>query len=120
MDAWSLLDLIGVLSFPNVVRLKAMKDGEMAGFVAGDLRTGEDMAWIATIAVRPIYQRLGIATALLDACEDRLKVSRIRLSVRVNNTSAISLYESFGYRRIGRWTAYYQDRSDALVYEKIM
>ena len=118
VDAWSLLDLIGVLSLPNVVRLKAVGSDQMLGFVAGDLRSGEDLAWIATIAVRTTHQRQGIASALLGACEDRMTVSRIRLSVRVDNLPAIGLYEGFGYIRIGLWPAYYQDRSDAIVFEK--
>ena len=118
LDAWPLLDLMGVLSLPSVVRLKAVKNGEMLGFVAGDIRASKDIAWIATIAVRPAHQRRGIATALLSACEARLSVSKIRLSVRVGNKSAISLYEGLGYRRVGLWSAYYQDRSDALVFEK--
>jgi hypothetical protein len=32
------LDLIGVLTMPNVVRLKAMSDHQMVGFIAGDVR----------------------------------------------------------------------------------
>ena len=35
-DGWPLLDLIASLSLPNVVRLKAVVDAQMAGFVAGD------------------------------------------------------------------------------------
>ena len=43
-DAWPLLDLIGVLSLPNVVRLKAVKLVDsaaetMIGFIAGDRRS---------------------------------------------------------------------------------
>ena len=37
-DAWSLFDLIAVLSWPDVVRLKAMDNGNMIGFVAGDMK----------------------------------------------------------------------------------
>jgi len=116
-DAWPLLDLIGVLSLPNVVRLKAMRDNQMIGFVAGDQKSG-DLAWIATIGVLPEYRRQGIAAALLQKCESRLDVARIRLSVRLGNTGAIHLYESFGYKRIDIWPRYYQDGTDALVFEK--
>src|ERR1043165_2483756 len=35
-DAWPLLDLIAVLSWPEVIKLKAVENGEMIGFVAGD------------------------------------------------------------------------------------
>ena len=117
-DAWPLLDLIGVLSLPNVVRLKAMSDDRMIGFVAGDHKSG-DLAWIATICVMPEYRRQGIASALLEECETRLDVARIRLSVRLGNAGAIQLYEGFGYRRVDIWPKYYQDGSDALVFEKL-
>lgn len=118
VDAWPLLDLIGVLSFQNVVRLKAVIDGPMVGFVAGERRASEGIAWIATIGVLPTYQGKGIAAALLDACEERLLAPRIRLSVREGNLPAIRLYESSGYHRVGRWVEYYQDGSDAIVFEK--
>jgi ribosomal-protein-alanine N-acetyltransferase len=116
-DAWPLLDLIGVLSLPNVVRLKAILDDQMVGFVAGDRRS-DDLAWIATIGVLPAYRRRGIAAALLGECESQLNVTRIRLSVRLGNTGAIHLYQHFGYRRIDIWPDYYQDGTDALVFEK--
>jgi ribosomal protein S18 acetylase RimI-like enzyme len=118
IDAWPLLDLISVLSFPNIIRLKAVINDQIVGFIAGDLRPSKDMAWIATIGVLPKYQRRGIASALLRACEQQLNVRRIRLSVRVKNSPAIRLYEGFGYTQVGRWIEYYQDGSDAIVFEK--
>jgi ribosomal-protein-alanine N-acetyltransferase len=117
-DAWPLWDLIGVLSLPNVVRLKAVTAGEMIGFIAGDIRASQKMAWIATIAVLPGYRRQGIGAALLEACEKQLHVPRIQLNVRVSNREAINLYQSFGYQRAGLWPSYYQDGEDALVMEK--
>lgn len=117
-DAWPLLDLIGVLSFPNVVRLKAVIHNEMVGFVAGDIRSSNGLAWIATIGVLPEYRRQGIATQLLKACEERLSKYTIRLSVREDNIPAITLYNKLGYKRVGMWPAYYQDGSDAIVLEK--
>jgi ribosomal protein S18 acetylase RimI-like enzyme len=119
LDAWPLLDLIAVLSFPNVVRLKAVAKDQVIGFVAGDQRPSENMAWIATIGVLPAFQRQGVASALLSACETQMDVASIRLSVRDDNSPAIRLYERFGYHRVGRWTAYYQDGSDAIIFEKM-
>ena len=118
LDAWPLLDLIGVLSLPNVVRLKAVIDNKMIGFVAGDRRASKDMAWIATIGVLTSHRRRGIATALLQACEDQLNVSHIRLSVRAENSPALRLYEERGYQRVEVWPAYYQGGADAIVLEK--
>ena len=117
-DRWPLWDLIGVLSFPNVVRLKATVNGRMVGFIAGDVRPSQRLAWVATIGVLPEYRSQGIGTALLRACEARLEVPAIRLNVRVSNTTAINLYQSHGYQRAGIWPAYYQDGEDALVMEK--
>jgi ribosomal protein S18 acetylase RimI-like enzyme len=118
-DAWPLLDLIAVLTWPDVIRLKAVVDGRMVGFIAGDPRRTEGMAWIATLGVLPEYRRQGIARALLLECEKRLSASRLRLCVRLDNTGAIRLYEQEGYQRVGIWTKYYNDSGDALVMEKI-
>ena len=118
-DAWPLLDLIGVLTMPNVVRLKAMSDHQMVGFIAGDVRKAENSAWIATVGVIPEYRRQGIGKALLRSCESRLEVGKICLNVRASNGAAVKLYEEFGYRRSGLWTRYYEDGEDALLMEKI-
>jgi ribosomal protein S18 acetylase RimI-like enzyme len=120
MDAWPIWDLLGVLTLPNVVRLKAMADERMVGFIAGDIRPRQDLAWIATIGVVPEYRRRGIGAALLQACEAQVAVRHVRLSVRVSNRAAIELYERFNYQRVGRWERYYQDGEDALVMEKAL
>jgi hypothetical protein len=57
-DAWPLFDLIAVLTFPDVIRLKAVEDGQMVGFIAGDPRPRDGWGWIATIAVDPRYHLL--------------------------------------------------------------
>jgi ribosomal protein S18 acetylase RimI-like enzyme len=98
--------------------LKAVRDKQMVGFIAGDIRRMEGVAWIATIAVLPAYQGQGIGAALLEACESQIPLNRIRLCVRPNNGAAIRLYERFGYINIGEWSKYYQDGESALVMEK--
>jgi len=117
-DAWPLWDLIGVLSLPNVVRLKAVQTGEMVGFIAGDIRPREHLAWIATVGVLPEHRGRGIGGALIKACEAELNVPQVRLSVRASNQEAIHLYLALGYQKIGVWPDYYQDREDAVVMEK--
>jgi ribosomal-protein-alanine N-acetyltransferase len=117
-DAWPLWDLIGVLTLPNVVRLKATDGDKMVGFVAADVKRNEDLAWIATFGVLPEYRRKGIGRRLLAESEAALDVRRVRLSVRVSNEPAIRLYEGSGYVRSGLWRRYYADSEDALVFEK--
>ena len=119
VDAWPLVDLIAMLVFPGIVRLKAVADGLLVGVVAGDVRRSQNRAWIVTLGVRPEYRRKGIARMLLRECEKRLAASTIRLSVRRSNLAAISLYEKEGYRQVDVWEKYYVDREDALVLEKI-
>ena len=117
-DSWPLFDLIAVLTFPDVVRLKAVGNGQMIGFVAGDPRPSQGFSWIATIGVLPEYRRQGIARDLLHACEAQLKTSRLRLSVRASNQAAITLYEQEGYRTTDVWKGYYDDGENAIVMEK--
>lgn len=120
LDAWPLLDMIGILTLPGVVRLKALAGTRLVGFVAGDVRRLEGVAWIATIMVHPDYRRQGIGARLLQACEARLPMGRVKLSVRESNQSAIGMYENFGYREVTRWPRYYNGGEDAVVMEKTM
>ncbi len=117
-DAWSLFDLIAVLTFPDVIRLKAVEDSQMIGFVAGDPRPSDGWGWIATIAVDPRYRQKGIGRALLHACEKILGVPRVRLTVRISNHAAIAMYEKAGYATTDIWKAYYHDGEDGMVMEK--
>jgi ribosomal-protein-alanine N-acetyltransferase len=119
LDAWPIWDLIGVLTLPDVVRLKAVCDGKMVGFIAGDLRRTQGMVWIATISVLPEYRGRGIGSALLLACEEKMGLPRIRLCVRKSNLAAIRLYQRLGYEKYEEWARYYQDGEAALVMEKL-
>lgn len=118
-DAWGLLDLIAVLTLPDVIRIKAVTpDGKMIGFIAGDPHPARGFSWIATVGVLPEWRRQGIGRALITACEARITTPRIRLTVRRDNHTAIRLYESMGYHTINLLPAYYRDGTAALVMEK--
>jgi ribosomal protein S18 acetylase RimI-like enzyme len=113
-----LFDLIAVLTFADVIRLKALEDDQMVGFVAGDPHPRDGWGWISTIAVDPRYRRRGVGRALLHACEKMLGVPRSRLTVRISNQSAISMYEKEGYGTTEIWNNYYNDGEDGIVMEK--
>lgn len=117
-DAWPLFDLIAVLTFSNVIRLKAVEDGQMVGFVAGDPHPADGWGWVATIGVDPRFRRQGVGRALLHACESKLGVPRSRLTVRTSNHVAISMYEKEGYSMTELWPHYYNDGEDGMVMEK--
>lgn len=117
-DAWPWIELMGVLTWPGTVRIKAVAGGKMVGFIAGDVHRYDDTGWILTIGVLPAFRRQGIARALLSACEQQMKMDRIRLSVRRSNQAAITLYEKLGYSQVEVWSKYYHDGEDGLVLEK--
>jgi ribosomal-protein-alanine N-acetyltransferase len=76
---------------------------------------------ITNLAVHPSFRRRGIGRQLLaPLLEDgrRRGIALVLLEVRPTNTEAIGLYESLGFRVIGRRKGYYFDTGeDALVME---
>lgn len=59
--------------------------------------------WIHYLAVQPEYQRLGIATALMQNIENRLIAigcPKVQLMVRPENTSVIQFYEELDFEEI--------------------
>jgi ribosomal-protein-alanine N-acetyltransferase len=91
--------------------------------VAGYLCLWEvaDEVHITNVAVRPDARRQGIARSLLRAVLDDARARGFKiivLEVRPSNRHAVSLYESFGFRVVGRRRGYYYDTGeDALVME---
>lgn len=113
-----MLELIGVLIMPNLVKIKAVVGDKMVGFVGGDPRRFEGVGWITTLGVLPQFQRLGIASALLDQCEQEMGMPIVKLTVRRSNLSALTLYNGRGYRQIDVWKGYYEGGEDGLILQK--
>ena len=120
LDAWPLIEMVGVLTFPSIERWKAMDGETLVGFVAADIRRHQDLAWIATIAVHPDYRRRGIARQMMARVEELVPVSRMRLSARASNRAAIALYQRQGYEQVDVWPKYYSGGEDAVVMEKLL
>ncbi len=118
VDAWPIWDVLLVLTLPNIVRLKAVVGDKPIGFVVAEIKRFRKIAWIATIGVDPAYQKQGVGASLLEACERRLSVPTIRLSVRSTNDAALRMYRRFGYEFSGTWPKYYKGGEDALIMEK--
>jgi ribosomal-protein-alanine N-acetyltransferase len=80
-----------------------------------------DELHITNIAVHPTDRRRGIGRTLLTSMLDDARQRALRLvvlEVRPSNTEARALYESFGFRVVGRRRGYYYDTGeDALVME---
>lgn len=74
-----------------------------------------DEVHISTIAVHPSYRSHGIAHRLLTAILERAQRGGARLAtleVRVSNTTAINLYEAFGFHVNGLRPRYYRDNNE--------
>ena len=74
---------------------------------------------IMNLAVDPKYRRQGIARALLTDGLSRARAQGAEvawLEVRPSNQAAQALYESFGFKNVGRRPRYYADnQEDALL-----
>ena len=117
-DAWGYLDLISMFLSPGVVRLKAVMEDQVVGFVVGDPNRWQRVGWVATICVHPDYRKRGIGRALLEKCEEAMHESKVKLTVRASNVTAISLYRKQGYEQVGIWQRYYAGGEDGVVMEK--
>ncbi len=99
------------------------EDGaELAGLVVVQwtAEQGERVAYIETIEVHPAWRGHGIGGALLERAEESARAAGARLiglHVRVDNDTAIRLYESRGYTQRGR-EEYYYAREPAFRYAK--
>jgi ribosomal-protein-alanine N-acetyltransferase len=80
-----------------------------------------DEVHITNIAVHPDSRRQGLGRTILKQILDDARRRALRvvvLEVRPSNTEARALYDSFGFRVVGRRRGYYYDTGeDALVME---
>ncbi len=109
------------ISSPKSTLIVADVGGKVAGCVLVNYRRGSKRARLYTIAVGSKFQRRGIARQLLAAAEKNAR-SRgcrfMRLEVRADDAGAIALYQSSGYARFGTRPRYYDNRIDALRFER--
>lgn len=78
-----------------------------------------DEAHITTIAVKPELRRKKVGEALLNRIIEDCYANDIKyitLEVRESNVPAISLYEKYGFKSLGKRKGYYQNNNeDALI-----
>jgi len=96
---------------------------QVGAYVLVLYRANSGAARIYSIGVAARFRRRGLARSLVAAAEkDAVRRGRkaMRLEVRADDHGIIALYESSGYRRIGRAPGYYNGRVDALRLEKVL
>ena len=118
VDAWTVMDYIGVFSNRGVKKFTAETDGKFAGFAASELDRSAGAVCLLTLAVDPQYQRRGIGRSLLGKIESAFGDQAVYLYVDAKNETAIRLYRRSGYAQTDVIPGYYMNGHDALVFNK--
>ncbi len=92
----------------------------LAGFIIG--RIAADEAEIISIGVAPEWQRRGVGRQMVEGlvrAARRAEVKRLFLEVATDNTAAVALYQSLGFKKAGARNGYYQraggEKADAVI-----
>jgi len=114
-EAFTKRQIAYLLAEYNTIGLVAKVNGDIAGFIISRVETenGALYGHIITINVMPTYRRKGIASKMLQETEEILKgkgITECHLEAREDNSAALKLYQSNGYRKIGRLEKYYADK----------
>ena len=100
--------------------LVCLKENKLLGYVGVNIILDE--GYITNVAVFPEWRRQGVATEILKNLAKftlNQKLSFLSLEVRVSNSSAIALYENFGFKIEGKRKQFYKNPSeDAYIMTK--
>lgn len=105
---WSEKSFIDEYNNEIAVYYVAKDGGKIVGY-AGFWHVADE-GDITNVAVLPEYRRKKIATALIAELikeAEKRSLALLTLEVRCSNTPAVSLYESFGFKTIGKRKRYY-------------
>nr|WP_284700995.1 GNAT family N-acetyltransferase [Rhodoplanes tepidamans] len=122
-DCMSRRSIRRLLASPSAAVLVAEHQGRVAGAAVVLTRAGCAVARLYSIAVDPASAGHGLGPALLAAAEAEAAARgcrAIRLEVHETNARAIARYRRAGFREFGRHVAYYEDKGDALRFEKAL
>jgi ribosomal-protein-alanine N-acetyltransferase len=113
---WSLAMFVLELSKPSGVCLAAVREGRVLGYL---VCSRYDTVWhLMNVAVDDSHRREGLGSALIERLFELAddEGEQYTLEVRTSNSSAIRLYERFGFKPAGRRRGYYHDnREDAVI-----
>lgn len=105
---WSKHDFESYLTDKHVVADGSVSGQELIGFILS--RVTPPDSEVLTFAVSPARRREGVGKSLLDwhlTTVERLGARLIFLEVGDDNAAALALYDSFGFKVIGRRENYY-------------
>ena len=104
----------------NSKYLVAKLNTEIIGFAG--IKIILDEADVMNIVIKKIYRNQGVGTLLLNEiillCK-KLNLNSISLEVNEINSSAIHLYENFGFKKVGDRKKYYNGSNAILMKKKL-
>lgn len=114
---WSESAFRSVMHRDDARLIVADRAGEVVGYAA--VWFAADEGELGDIAVDPERRREGIGTRLVEGVLEEARrrgAQQVFLQVRESNQGALRLYETAGFRKVGRRPGYYRSPSeDALV-----
>lgn len=112
--AYTQMDLTGFITRRKAITLVAeYPDGyEFAGGIAGFAvaQPIRNIGRVLTLDILPEARRSGLATRLMQECEERLRVGgcqQVYLETAVDNEPALRLYQKLGYEILRKLPLYY-------------
>ncbi len=114
---WSEASFKSELCNPYGLSFAALMDGAVVGYVCASWQMDE--GHILNLTVHPAHRRSGTGRSLLKHVLQKMKENGclyVYLEVRDSNIAARKLYESAGFREVGRRKLYYiQPFEDAVL-----
>ena len=117
---WSEADIASAIADPQAIVLITRSDSQLLAYAICYHAGGEGE--LCSIASHPDHRRSGLGRTILMELINELKaqsMDSLFLEVRVSNKSAIGLYTSMGFERIGVRKAYYSDTGEDAILMKI-
>ena len=100
---------------PEAVTLVARNGESLAGF--GIMKFGDERAHLVLLAVRPLYQRRGIARRMIHWLVESATtagMASVHVELRASNTGAHAFYRAIGFAETLRLPGYYSGRETAI------
>jgi ribosomal-protein-alanine N-acetyltransferase len=121
-SGWNTQDIISILNSKTMHAYLLHKKNDPIGFAM--FQCVADEAEIITLGIAPNHQKKGRGQILLNQILSKLhllKVKKLFLEVREDNTKAIKLYQVFNFQKTGTRSKYYRTQNgkliDALTFE---
>lgn len=118
--AYTRFELAAYMKRSGAFTLVAERESDILGFIVAEANKRR-VGHIITIDILPSARRLGIASELLRAAEDRLRAAAcrvVRLESAVDNAGALAFYKRHQYELIKTLPGYYSTGLDAFALQK--